>query len=119
MRFYPVRVYVIQALIFRRFCIKSRKRSLKFNRRLLLSSCMSFWCEKVFEAYRDQFDRRFLATALSRKSRLLFESQVYIDPQMIGAIVVEGISRIASIILIVSHHVRGYPYNDLDRLNIF
>ena len=38
---------------------------------------------------------------------------------MIGAIVVEGISRIASIILIVPHHVREFPYNDLDRLNIF
>ena len=38
---------------------------------------------------------------------------------MIGAIVVEGISRIASMILIVPHHVREFPYNDVDRLNIF
>lgn len=38
---------------------------------------------------------------------------------MIGAIVVEEISTIASIILIVPHHVREFPYNDVDRLNIF
>jgi len=37
-------VYIIQALIFQRFCINSRE---------------GFWREKVFEACRDQLDCRF------------------------------------------------------------